>query len=136
MGVKKQLVAVADKVFRFNADSLLQTSNDIVALLKTRPDRNRADIPNFKAMKCKLSYHVLANAGVAKPELGTTTQPGVAFNDNALAMNDTRAIAEKPQPKQMPTKTPGQRPSWQHDTRACRPNSRNPSSPVPRQHKP
>lgn len=49
MGVKKQLVAIADKVFRFNADSLLQTSNDIVALLKTRSDRNR--IMALQAMK-------------------------------------------------------------------------------------
>ena len=46
-------------------------------------------------MSCKLTYQELANATLAKTQLGAVTQPYAPFNDNALATNEMRSVTDR-----------------------------------------
>ena len=46
-------------------------------------------------MRRKPTYQELANATLAKVQLGTATQPYAPFNDNTLAFKELRAMADK-----------------------------------------
>ena len=46
-------------------------------------------------MRRKPTYQELANATLAKTQLGAVTQPYVPFNDNALAVQELRAMTDR-----------------------------------------
>ena len=46
-------------------------------------------------MRRKPTYQELANATLAKTQLGADTQPYVPYNDNALAVKELRAMTDR-----------------------------------------
>ena len=46
-------------------------------------------------MRRKPTYQELANATLAKTQLGAVTQPYVPYNDNALAVKELRAMTDR-----------------------------------------
>jgi len=46
-------------------------------------------------MRRKPTYQKLANATLAKTELGAVMQPYVPYNDNALAVKELRAMTDQ-----------------------------------------
>ena len=46
-------------------------------------------------MRRKPTYQELANATLAKTQLGIVTQPYVPFNDNALAVKELQAMTDR-----------------------------------------
>ena len=46
-------------------------------------------------MRRKPTYQELANATLAKTELGAVTQPYVPYNDNALAVKELRNMTDR-----------------------------------------
>ena len=46
-------------------------------------------------MRRKPKYQELANATLAKTQLGIVTQPYVPFNDNALAVKELQAMTDR-----------------------------------------